>query len=87
MTSQLAEIGAGSLRAVGRARVMTGYQFLVEQALGQDICSWAQERLDAGMSLRGVAKEMSAALGYPPDIKMSHALLTKWCPGLRRRDR
>jgi len=69
----------GTVPDVARARVMTGYRFLVEQKLGQDVCAWVQERLDRGMSLRGAAREMTKALGYPEGIRMSHALLTRWC--------
>jgi hypothetical protein len=80
MTSQPPEIATGSLRSVARARVMTGYQYLVERHLGQDVCTWVAERRQAGMSWNQIAKEMTAALGYPEGITMSRTLLQKWCP-------
>ena len=79
MDSLIIGAGADSLGGVPGARVMTGYRYLVEEKLGQDVCTWVKERTDAGVSLRGAARELTKALGFPEGIRMSHTVLQNWC--------
>lgn len=58
-------------------------RYLMEEMLGEDICSWVRVRRQAGKSWENIADEMSQALGLPPKdqvTQVSRQLLQKWCP-------
>lgn len=62
---------------------MSMQRFLMERHLGEDICKWVAARRQQGMSWGAVAREMSAALGLPPNDQVNQVtrqLLQKWCP-------